>query len=479
MTNIKAAVIQQPDKVSVSAIVNEVQVIYRSDSRPWVIGYSGGKDSTCTLQLIWESLEGLKKDELHKPVYVLSSDTLVETPVIVNYIDQSLNQINATASNQGLPIYAQKVVPHVKDSFWVNLLGRGYAAPSNRFRWCTERLKIDPANEFIRKKVAEFGEVVMVLGVRRAESSSRAQVMSLHRIEGSVLSRHTSLSNAFVYTPVKDFTTDDVWTYLLQKPCPWGGDNRQLLAMYRNAQAGECPLVVDKNTESCGNSRFGCWVCTVVTRDKAMESMVDNGEEWLEPLLDLRDELAATQNPEVKSEVRDYRRRNGRVEFKKNSFEKIPGPYLIDFRKKILKKLLHAQKEVNQNAPPGEKIVLIQDEELREIQRIWRIESGDWHNSVSAVVREVLGRELTLPEDDGIQFNSEDATILQTVCAEFDVPTELLARLLEIERSVSGLRRRASVHQKIASVMEREWRREDLVVKEMQERYAKKQFTCS
>ncbi|NWO96449.1 DNA phosphorothioation system sulfurtransferase DndC, partial [Escherichia coli] len=85
--------------------------------------------------------------------------------------------------------------------------------------------------------------VVMVLGVRKAESATRAQVMSLHKIKGSVLSRHSSLLNAFVYGPIEAFSTDDVWTYLLQFKNPWGSDNRDLVAMYRNAQAGECPLV--------------------------------------------------------------------------------------------------------------------------------------------------------------------------------------------------------------------------------------------
>ena len=451
---------------SVADIEEEVRWLYGSDDRPWVIGYSGGKDSTCALQLIWSALSGLEKKKRKKPVYVLSSDTLVETPVIVDYIDNTLDSINAAAKAQSIPVEARKVVPDISDSFWVNLLGRGYPAPSKRFRWCTERLKIDPANAFIKEKVAEFGEVVMVLGVRRAESATRAQVMSLHRIKNSVLSRHTTLLGAYVYTPIEAFSVDDVWSYLLQTDNPWGGDNRQLLAMYRNAQAGECPLVVDKNTESCGNSRFGCWVCTVVTKDKAMEAMIDNGEAWLEPLLDLRDELAATQDPLEKSKVRDFRRRDGRVAFKAGSNETVPGPYRISFRKDFLRKLLEAQVEVNRNAPPGEKTVLIHDTELLEIRRLWRTESGVWDDTVAALVHEVLGRELPNEDDGAFKFDGEDGAILEEVCAEYDVPPALLAQLLEVERSVRGLKRRAAVHQKIGAVMEREWRAEDEVIAE-------------
>jgi len=451
---------------SFSEIEGHIQTVYCSDDRPWVIGYSGGKDSTCSLQLIWNAISTLPKEQRTKPIYVLTSDTLVETPVIVNYIDETLAAINTEAEKQNVPITAQKVTPDIADSFWVNLIGRGYPAPSKRFRWCTERLKIDPANAFIKSRVAEFGEVVMVLGVRSAESATRAQVMSLHRIQGTSLSRHSTLPGAFVFTPIEAFSVDDVWSYLLQNPSPWGRDNRDLLAMYRNAQAGECPLVVDKQTESCGNSRFGCWVCTVVTKDKAMEAMVDNGETWLEPLLDLRDELAETQDPEKKRQYRDFKRRNGSVTFVGDSKSPIPGPYTFEYRRTFLRKLLVAQQEVNAKAPPGEKAVLIHDAELREIRRIWRRENGDWGDAVSQIVQDVFGRELKLEGADVFEFTAEDAEILELVCTEHNVPTQLLAQLLEAERSVRGLKRRTSIHRQIASILNQEWREEPAVVDE-------------
>ncbi len=453
-------------RLSFAAIEAHIKNVYLRDDRPWVIGYSGGKDSTCALQLIWSALTKIPAIDRKKRIFVLSSDTLVETPVIVNYIDESLAAINMAAEEQGLPISAQKVVPDVSDSFWVNLIGRGYPAPSNKFRWCTERLKIDPANSFIKKRVAEYGEVVMILGVRSAESATRAQVMSLHRIKGSALSRHSTLPGAFVFTPIESFTVDDVWAFLLQNPSPWGSDNRDLLAMYRSAQAGECPLVVDKNTESCGNSRFGCWVCTVVTKDKAMEAMVDNGEDWLEPLLDLRDELAETQNPEKKRQFRDFKRRHGGVTFVGNSKEPIPGPYLFEFRTAFLRKLLQAQLQVNAKAPLGETVTLIQDEELREIRRIWRRENGDWRDTVSQIVKEEYGRELETSGTDLFEFTAGDADILKEVCEDFNVPSGLLAQLLEAECSVRGLKRRTSIHRKIASIFAKEWRDETAVIAE-------------
>ena len=465
--------------IDLVALQDHIRAVYTADDRPWVIGYSGGKDSTCALQLIWSAVRALPEDERRKPVFVLSSNTLVETPVIVNYIDDTLAAINAAAADQNMPITAQKVVPETSDSFWVNLIGRGYPAPSKRFRWCTERLKIDPANAFIKNRVAEYGEVVMVLGVRSAESATRAQVMSLHKIDGTALSRHSTLPGAFVFTPIEAFSVDDVWAFLLQNPSPWGSDNRDLLAMYRNAQAGECPLVVDKQTESCGNSRFGCWVCTVVTKDKAMEAMIDNGEEWLEPLLDLRDELAETQNPDRKREFRDFKRRDGSVTFVGDSETSIPGPYLFAYRKELLRKVLEAQEQVNAKAPPGEKTVLIQVEELREIRRIWRSEQGDWADAVSETVKAVTGKELPAEAADGFEFQADDAKVLAEVCSKHDLPPRLMAQLLEAERSVRGLKRRTLIHRKIASVLEQEWRDETTVLNERKERLEKNKSTSS
>ena len=452
--------------LSLPEIEAHIVEVYLADTRPWVIGYSGGKDSTCALQLIWKAIEKLPEKRRQKSIFVLSSDTLVETPVIVNYIDETLAAINRAAEEQNMPITARKVIPEISNSFWVNLIGRGYPAPSNRFRWCTERLKIDPANAFIKEKVASHGEVVMILGVRSAESATRAQVMALHKIKGTSLSRHSTLPGAFVFTPIEAFSVDDVWSFLLQNKSPWGSDNRDLLAMYRNAQAGECPLVVDKKTESCGNSRFGCWVCTVVSKDKAMEAMIDNGEDWLEPLLDLRDELSETQDPKRKREFRSFKRRSGSVTFVGDSTKPIPGPYLFSYRKEFLEKLLKAQLKVNEKAPPGEKVVLIQDAELREIRNIWRRENGDWADAVSQIVKNTFGRELDLHGADVFEFKAEDAEILEDVCAKFKVPSQLLAQLLEAERSVRGLKRRTSIHRKIAGIMGQEWRDEAAVVDE-------------
>lgn len=438
---------------------DEIRTVYTSDTRPWVIGYSGGKDSTTTLQLVWQALKGLSPELLTKPVYVISSDTLVETPKIVEYVDTTLKQINSAAGASGLPITAHKVSPITNDSFWVNVIGRGYPVPSTQFRWCTERLKITPANSFILDKVAEFGEVVVVLGVRSSESSTRAQVMSLHRISGSYLSRHSTLPKAFVYTPIESFSVDDVWTYLLQVPSPWGANNRDLVTLYRNAQAGECPLVIDKTTPSCGNSRFGCWTCTVVNRDVSMEAMVENGEEWLEPFLEFRNHLASLQDSALWPSIRKYKRRDGRVKVK-DGVAQPWGPYTLETRKSLLRGLLEVQMKVG-SAGTNRGGDLINHDELEAIRNLWRAEEQDWSDSVPAIYKEMIGQDLPWLRYEVPAFSADELTVLDGICEQHGVSSEMLAKLIEVERSLQGMSRRASIQRKLSAVLEEDWRTQD------------------
>lgn len=455
------------ERRSIAELEEEIRTMYLSDARPWVIGYSGGKDSTTALQLVWYALAKLPIEERRKPIYVISSDTLVETPVIVDYIDATLRRVNDAASASGMPFQAHKVRPRLQDTFWVNMIGRGYPAPYRRFRWCTDRLKISPANRFIEEQVSRYGEVVLVLGVRRAESSTRAQVMSLHKRPGDILSRHTVLTGAWVYTPIENFSTEDVWTYLLAAPSPWGNNNRDLVTMYRNAQAGECPLVVDKTTPSCGNSRFGCWVCTVVEQDRSMEAMIESGQDWMEPLLELRDWLAATRNPARKHEFREVRRRDGRVHIWGDEKNKIIwGPYKLAVRKEILRRLLETQKTVRATGP-DRTIELISTAELHEIRRLWRSEEGDWEDAVPHIYGDVTGEALDWVIDDAAGSTELDGRILEEVCSEHGLPVGVLRELVDVERELQGLHRRVSVYDRIGRILKKDWRTAEQVFSEI------------
>src|SRR4051812_1714625 len=91
------------DARTIGDIHGEIREVYLSNPMPWVIGYSGGKDSTASLQLIWYALRALPAHQLTKPVYVIATDTLVETPVIVDHVNNNLGLIGKTAQEHSMP----------------------------------------------------------------------------------------------------------------------------------------------------------------------------------------------------------------------------------------------------------------------------------------------------------------------------------------------------------------------------------------
>lgn len=445
----------------------DILTIYKADNRPWVIGFSGGKDSTAVCRLVFEALLELPLPERTKPIFIVSSDTMVETPLVVNLIHEALDKMRLAAAELALPIeVAAPVNPRIDETFWVNLIGKGYPAPTRQFRWCTERMKIDPTSEFIRQKVAAFGEVVVVLGSRVQESASRAQVIKKHRIDGSRLGKHTSLPHALVFTPIDQWSADDVWEYLFSGPAPWGGDHQALFDVYKGSNGGECPLVLDTTTPSCGNSRFGCWVCTVVTKDRAMDGLIETGNTWLTPLRDFRNELYETTNPSRKHEFRSARRRDGSITISIKKDEQgntvqekhVLGPYRLEYRKHLLRELLKTQKAVTESNPKDAQ-ELITIAELEQIRREWRLDPNepDWEDSVPAIYREVFPHDIAWKIDDDFVFDANDALVVEELCSEKRLPKELLMKLLELEVSYQGHARRSGLQKELQDLLSRDW----------------------
>lgn len=331
---------------------------------PWIIGYSGGKDSTLLTQLVFEMLLDLAPSDRRRPIHLLCNDTLVESPILMAYVDKMLAHLQTSADSLHLPVTVVKTTPDPDQTFWVNLIGRGYPAPTRMFRWCTDRMKIAPTSNYIRTQISRNGEVILLLGVRRTESANRAVTMNRHRnVAGSRLNPHDDLKGCMVFRPLMEMTTDEVWMTLLQRTPPWGGSHRDLVTLYRNAQGGECPLVVDKSqAPSCGtsSSRFGCWTCTVVEKDRSMEAMIDSGHDHLEPLMDFRDWLAKFRNERTKRMVE---RRDGRIALMGDGVTTVAGPFTVEARQEILARLLDVQKEVG--------MILVSENEIARIQAIW------------------------------------------------------------------------------------------------------------
>ncbi|MBQ9669624.1 MAG: DNA phosphorothioation system sulfurtransferase DndC [Prevotella sp.] len=425
-------------------IIDEIldQYMYADTTdRPWIIGFSGGKDSTVLLTLVWLALRKIKKEkivpfQLRRPIYVVCNDTMVENPIISTYVDEVLNQIEKQAREEDMPIFVRKTIPKLEDSFWVNVIGKGYPVPNTAFRWCTDKMKIKPTARFITEQVDECGEAIILIGTRKAESATRARSIKKHEIHGQRLTHHTILHNTYVYAPIKELMLEEVWYIINAIPCPWGFDNKILFNIYMDASADdyECPTVVtDKSHGSCGQSRFGCWVCTVVKDDKSMRLLIKNGREWMQPLYDFRIELDSERNA---IENRMPFRRDGRRAV--NDM----GPYIFSYRAKILRRLLEVQHELQQRDP---KIKLISDQELIAIQVNWYRDFNFGHQ-VSEIYNSIYKESFSMEENEK---NKLEAELMREVCKNNPDEGELIEQLLLLQKSKSLMQRRRGLKNEI------------------------------
>ena len=438
-----------------------IRELYLAEDIPWVLGYSGGKDSTATLQLVWYALQELPEwQRTRKPVHVISTDTLVESPVIVKWVERSLTRIRNESEKQKMPFVVHRLRPKINQTFWVNLLGRGYPYPKSTFRWCTSRLKIMPSNDFIKSVVSEYGEAILLLGTRKEESSRRAQNMERYeklRVR-DYLSPNGSMQNGLVFSPLEKWSSQDVWFYLMQYRNPWNFDNKDLMNLYRGAsEDAECPIVMDLSMPSCGNSRFGCWVCTVVEKDKSMEAMIINDAQksWMMPLLNFRNKIA---DSEKDWERRDFRKMWGNVFPNKGRL--IHGPYKRSVREDWLRELLQIQKEIQEHGPEEYRdLQLITDEELNEIRRIWLEEKHEFCDSLPEIYREVMGHDLSLTYYKHVPFGKKEWDLLEhvseEVCQGEELAFELSYRLLDVESNFSSLRKRKGIYTSLTEEIRR------------------------
>ena len=333
-----------------------------SQSYPWIVTFSGGKDSTLVAHLVFEALLELPPSLRNRKIYFVSNDTLVESPLVAQHMHRSLKKILDAAKILKLPVEGTITKPSLDKTFWTLLIGKGYPSPNRNMRWCTDRLKIEPTSQFIKNTVDENGAAIILLGVRKDESSTRKTSIESHKnIANPNLTPHGSLTNAFVYRPIVDVSTDDVWEFLSLNNPPWGGTHDGLIRLYREAAGGECPIVLSQEeAPGCGtnSSRFGCWTCTVVNKDKSLQGFVDIGKTEFQPLLDFRDWLIEIRN---KPEYRQVERRNGTLTIKGGKH--IPGPFTVEARQMILNRLLEVQTIYGSE--------LITQEEIDLIKQIW------------------------------------------------------------------------------------------------------------
>ena len=353
----------------VRAIIDELKDQYMEadiNCRPWIIGFSGGKDSTVLLILTWIAMQELREDRkpLRRRVYVVCNDTMVENPVIEEYVSTVLLKIGDAAREQMMPIQVVTTTPQLEDTFWSCVIRR-------------------------------------------------------HEIKGHRLSKHPLNPNTFTYAPIKELMLEEVWWIINSIPSPWGFDNKILFNIYLDASADdyECPTVVtDDSHRSCGQSRFGCWICTVVKEDKSMSSLIKNGVDWMKPLLEFRNRLVENRNV---SELRCDTRRNGQRAVDETGHNL--GNYTMEYRIQMLHELLQTQKTVQEG---HSSVNLITNQELIAIQVIW-YRDGNFSTTVNDIYNEVYG--YTIPN---FEIGLQERLILEKLCTDpqhFQLIQELLA----------------------------------------------------
>lgn len=404
-------------------IIQEMSMVYQHDRRPWMIGFSGGKDSTLLCCLVIEMLMRLPENARNKKVYIVSSDTLVENPIVRTYMHRMSALINENCKQYN--VKAEIIYPKTEDTFWSKVIGLGYPTPEPPgFRWCTDRLKIYPMNEYTMRTIKDNGEVILLLGVRKAESVYRANNIKAREIEGKLLVPHNDLNNAYVYNPLVELPNEEVWKFLLKDDgiSPWGSDNKYLFSLYQGEALGEEQSVIGEIDQDkipvTGNSRFGCWVCTMVKEDKSLKTFIDRGEAWLEPLRDYRNwllELRSTPN------AREYKRRNGSM-YRKADGTLGQGPFTMASRREILRKLLQLEVDTGLN--------LITIEELKCIDYMWDKEGDLTRRTLVELYYEIKNQRLPWDEYKVPVFADDIIAEIRNVCAEYQVEFELISKLI-------------------------------------------------
>ena len=434
-------------------IIEELEDQYLEEdryNRPWIIGFSGGKDSTVMLTLTWMAMQKAREEghKLTRQVYVVNNDTMVENPVIEEYVTTVLNTIQNAAREQEMPVIVKTTTPSIEDTFWSCVIGKGYPVPNNAFRFCTEKMKIKPTSDFITSQVAADGEAIVLIGTRHGESQRRSQSIKRHEIKGHRLSKHPLNANTFTYAPIKDLMLEEVWWIINAIPSPWGFDNKILFNIYAEASADdyECPSVItDDSHKTCGQSRFGCWICTVVKEDKSMSALIKNGVSWMKPLLDFRNRLVENRNV---SELRCSTRRNGQAAVDENGHNQ--GNYTMEYRMQILRELLQIQKDTQEYRSS---IDLITSQELIAIQIMW-YRDGNFTTTVNDIYNEVYGYDL---QNDNIGL--QERLMLEKSCNN---PThyKLIQELLALQKNKILLMKKTGLQNDLES-------RLDAFVKEM------------
>ena len=313
---------------------------YLKNDGLWIVGFSGGKDSSAVVKLILKILSK-ENTRVLKRIIISYCDTGIEIPLIRDFAQKTITKINNYAIINSLPIQTKIVIPELSDSFFVKIIGRGYPPPTNKFRWCTRRLREKPIQSQIDSVNKHCATVL--LGTRKNESVERNKIIGRYIDEDQIHLKQNGKKNISIFCPIIDFSQGDVWEFLLN-------DNKQSLINYKELE-NIYRMASDDNYQKYPSSRFGCWCCTVIRKDHAVNNLINNGESNMIPLYSFRNWLI---------EIRDLPR--FRCKYRRNGVKGL-GPFKLHARETILARLLEIQKE--------SQLKLITTDELSLIRKLW------------------------------------------------------------------------------------------------------------
>ena len=281
-------------------------------------------------------------------------------------------------------------------------------------------------DNYVYENVKQNGEVLILLGTRKAESSNRKRSMEKHEIEGTRLRKHGLIKGAFVYAPLENLTTEEVWDYLKHSMPGWGVSNEELIKLYAGEKE-DISFIMNSTAPPSGTSRFGCWTCTVVEKDHAIQCLIDEGHTEYIPLQNFRNKLKAIRDS---PDHREPYRKNQRLNKLYDEFYAVKtlgedrtgkealGPFKMSVRHELLAELLQIQTDLRKVEPRAE---LITPEEIETIKLAW-IYDGDDSDSIDTIVQEHGGKSDT---------------------------DNLIDRLLSVEHDMSDVSRKIGIYGKL------------------------------
>lgn len=329
---------------------------YGGRYRHWSVAYSGGKDSSAAATFVaW----AIKSGEVAAPetLTILYADTRQEYPPL----HSTAMSLMAAFRRDGFK--AQVVLPEMDNRFYVYMLGYGVPPPSNRFRWCTQKIKIEPMAAALNDVRDENGEKFLsITGVRLGESAARDQ-----RIAVSCSKDSGECGQGWFQSSPPNWAGDTLAPLLHWRVCQvydW--------LYFENARHGYDEVIGIADVYGDGDVRTGCIGCPLASRDVALESLAARPE-WnhLMPLLELKPIFRQMKDAKWrKRKAAPEKRQDG--QWSKNGQRK--GPLTMEARAYFLDRVLDIQQRVNEAAGGRPGVDLINDQELARIREMWALD---------------------------------------------------------------------------------------------------------